>query len=173
MIAERLELAGALGTVAESRDGVFTGHLVGSVLHGQAKAAAVKGLVRERGYDLARCTAHSDSINDVPMLSLVGRAVAVNPDSALRAEARARGWEIRDFRTGRTALRVGLPGTAAVTLGAAALGRVPTAAPAPLTRVSAHSEPRYPYHPGPGADRPGRGGGRRRHGDNEWTGQPG
>ncbi len=54
--------------------------------------------------------AYSDSINDIPMLSLVGRAVAVNPDSALRAEAKERGWEIRDFRTGRKAARVGIPG---------------------------------------------------------------
>ena len=56
-----------------------------------------------------RCAAYSDSINDLPMLRLVGRPVAVNPDSALRAEARDRGWEIRDFRTGRKAARVGVP----------------------------------------------------------------
>ena len=50
-------------------------------------------------------------------------AVAVNPDSALRMEARARGWEIRDFRTGRKAARVGVPaalGAGAVAGGAAA-----------------------------------------------------
>ena len=35
--------------------------------------------------------------------------MAVNPDSALRMEARARGWEIRDFRTGRKAAKVGVP----------------------------------------------------------------
>jgi hypothetical protein len=54
------------------------------------------------------------------MLSLVGRAVAVNPDSALRAEAKRRGWEIRDFRSGRKAARIGIP--AAVGLGAVAGG---------------------------------------------------
>ena len=43
------------------------------------------------------------------MLSLVGHAVAVNPDSALRREARQRGWEIRDFRTGRKAAKVAVP----------------------------------------------------------------
>jgi hypothetical protein len=43
------------------------------------------------------------------MLSTVGRAVAVNPDSALRREARERGWEIRDFRTGRRAAKVAVP----------------------------------------------------------------
>jgi HAD superfamily hydrolase (TIGR01490 family) len=109
IIARRLELTGALGTVAESRAGVYTGRLVGTVLHGQAKADAVRELATRLGLDLSRCAAYSDSINDLPMLSLVGRAVAVNPDSALRSEARARGWEIRDFRTGRKAARIGVP----------------------------------------------------------------
>ena len=109
IIADRLTLTGALGTVAETKDGVYTGLLVGEVLHGEAKAAAVETLAAAQGLDLSRCAAYSDSINDLPMLSLVGRPVAVNPDSALRDEARKRGWEIRDFRTGRKAARVALP----------------------------------------------------------------
>ena len=36
-IARRLGLTGALGTVAESVDGIFTGRLVGEILHGPAK----------------------------------------------------------------------------------------------------------------------------------------
>jgi HAD superfamily hydrolase (TIGR01490 family) len=109
IIADRLGLTGALGTVAETIDGKYTGLLVGDVLHGEAKAHAVQELAAREGLDLAQCSAYSDSINDIPMLSLVGTAVAVNPDSALRAEAGDRGWEIRDFRTGRKAIRVGVP----------------------------------------------------------------
>jgi HAD superfamily hydrolase (TIGR01490 family) len=120
IIADRLSLTGALGTVAESEDGVYTGRLVGEVLHGEAKAAAVRQLAAREGLDLARCSAYSDSINDLPMLSLVGRAVAVNPDSALRSEAKRRGWEIRDFRTGQKAARIGIP--TALGVGAAAGG---------------------------------------------------
>jgi HAD superfamily hydrolase (TIGR01490 family) len=120
IIAQRLELTGALGTVAEEDDGVYTGRLVGDVLHGEAKAAAVRELAVREGLDLQRCSAYSDSINDLPMLSLVGRPVAVNPDSALRAEAKQRGWEIRDFRTGRKAARIGIP--TALGVGAAAGG---------------------------------------------------
>jgi HAD superfamily hydrolase (TIGR01490 family) len=115
IIAQRLELTGALGTVSESQDGVYTGHLVGDVLHGQAKAHAVRELAEREGLDLARCAAYSDSINDIPMLSLVGRAVAVNPDSALRAEARSRGWEIQDFRSGRRVARIGIPAALGLT----------------------------------------------------------
>jgi HAD superfamily hydrolase (TIGR01490 family) len=125
IIADRLGFTGALGTRAETVDGVYTGRLVEHVLHNEAKAAAVRDLAEREGLDLARCAAYSDSINDLPMLSLVGRAVAVNPDSALRAEARRRGWEIRDFRTGRKAARIGFPGLGAIMIiGAAVCGVV-------------------------------------------------
>jgi HAD superfamily hydrolase (TIGR01490 family) len=109
IIAKRLGLTGALGTVAEIQDGVYTGRLVGEPLHGQAKAEAVLALADREGLDLSRCTAYSDSVNDVPMLSTVGTGVAVNPDAALKREARARGWQVRDFRTARKAARVGVP----------------------------------------------------------------
>jgi HAD superfamily hydrolase (TIGR01490 family) len=108
IIARRLGLTGALGTVAESTDGVYTGRLVGEMLHGRAKAHAVRALAASEGLDLRRCTAYSDSANDIPMLSSVGTAVAVNPDQRLRDIARSRGWEIRDFRTGRKAARIGM-----------------------------------------------------------------
>ena len=38
--------------------------------------------------------AYSDSINDLPLLQAVDRAVAVDPDQRLRAHAQAHGWEI-------------------------------------------------------------------------------
>lgn len=116
-IARKLGLTGALGTIAESVDGVFTGRLVGEILHGVGKAHAVRSLAIREGLNLRRCTAYSDSFNDVPMLSLVGTAVAINPDAALRELARKRGWEIRDFRTARKAARIGVP--SALALGAA------------------------------------------------------
>src|SRR5262249_31242387 len=109
IIARRLGLTGALGTVAESENGVFTGRLVGEVLHGPAKAHAVRALAAREGLNLRRCFAYSDSVNDVPMLSAVGTAVAVNPDSQLRDVAKERGWQVRDFRTGRRAARIGVP----------------------------------------------------------------
>jgi HAD superfamily hydrolase (TIGR01490 family) len=107
-IARRLGLTGALGTMAESVDGVFTGRLVGDILHGLGKAHAVRALAIREGLNLKRCTAYSDSFNDVPMLSLVGTAVAINPDADLRELAREKGWEIKDFRTARKAAKIGL-----------------------------------------------------------------
>ncbi len=122
IIGRRLGLTGALGTVAETADGVYTGRLYGELLHGQAKAAAIRALAAREGLDLRRCTAYSDSVNDVPMLSVVGTAVAINPDGALRDIARERGWQIRDFRTGRKAAKIWVPPALGVMLaGIAAL----------------------------------------------------
>ena len=49
IIARRLGLTGAMGTVAEHVDGVYTGRLVGDLLHGPAKAEAVRRSPRARG----------------------------------------------------------------------------------------------------------------------------
>jgi HAD superfamily hydrolase (TIGR01490 family) len=117
IIAARLGLTGALGTVSEIERGVYTGRLVGAPLHGKAKAEAVRALADREGLDLVRCTAYSDSANDVPMLSVVGRAVAVNPDSALRKHARAVGWEIHDYRRARMSNRYYIPAGVAAAAG--------------------------------------------------------
>ncbi|MER7199866.1 hydrolase [Streptomyces sp. CB01635] len=114
IIARRLGLTGALGTVAESVGGVYTGKLVGEPLHGPAKAEAVRALAAAEGLDLGRCAAYSDSHNDIPMLSLVGHPYAINPDTKLRKHARERDWRLRDYRTGRKAAKVGIPAAAGV-----------------------------------------------------------
>ncbi|NJP67974.1 HAD family hydrolase [Streptomyces spiramenti] len=113
IIARRLGFTGALGTVAESVAGVYTGRLAGEPLHGPAKAVAIDALAAGEGLDLDRCAAYSDSANDIPMLSLVGHPYAINPDRTLRAHARERGWRLRDYRTGRKAVRFGVPAAAA------------------------------------------------------------
>jgi HAD superfamily hydrolase (TIGR01490 family) len=118
IIARRLGLTGALGTVSEHVDGVYTGELVGEMLHGSAKAVAVTELAERFRLDLARCSAYSDSYNDLPMLSAVGDPCAINPDARLREYARAHNWRIRDYRTGRKAARAGV--FAAAVAGAAA-----------------------------------------------------
>jgi HAD superfamily hydrolase (TIGR01490 family) len=125
ILSSRLGLTGALGTVAEARDGVYTGALVGGLLHGEAKAAAVRALAAREGLDLALCSAYSDSANDLPMLQLVGHPHVVNPDSRLLAEAQQRGWPVHDFRSGRRATLIALP--VAAGLGALAGGIVAAA----------------------------------------------
>jgi hypothetical protein len=59
----------------------------------------------------------------------VGNPCAINPDGRLRAYAKARGWRVRDYRTGRKAARVGIPAAAGAgvlvgaAMGAAAANR--------------------------------------------------
>lgn len=98
VIADRLGLTGALGTRIESVDGVFTGRLLGPVLHGARKAEAATALAARLSCDPLECWAYSDSTNDIPLLELVGNRVAVNPDRGLARHALKRGWNILRLR---------------------------------------------------------------------------
>lgn len=95
-IAADLGFDGALGTVCEVEDGVYTGRSVRS-LHGPHKAEAVRALAEREGIDLAASTAYSDSHTDLPFLELVGHPVVVNPDRGLRRVAADRGWPVLRF----------------------------------------------------------------------------
>jgi HAD superfamily hydrolase (TIGR01490 family) len=124
IVAERLGFTGALGTIAESVGGVYSGRLCGDVLHGPAKGDAMRALALREGYRLSACHAYSDSANDLPMLTAVGHPHAVNPDHKLRHYAMERGWPVVEYRTGVRLMRFGVPGSAAIgaTAGAVAAG---------------------------------------------------
>jgi len=111
-LAVELEMTGAIATVAETVDGIYTGELSEPFCYGPEKAHAIARVAAREGYDLALCYAYSDSVSDLPMLELVGHPVAVNPDNGLEAVARARGWPIVEFS--RTARRVVKTTTASV-----------------------------------------------------------
>lgn len=98
IMAERLGLTGAIGSRIESIDGVFTGRLLGPIMHGAHKADAAAALAAEKGVQLSDCWAYSDSRNDIPLLELVGNRTVVNPDAALARYARARGWPVLHAR---------------------------------------------------------------------------
>ncbi len=125
-LAVELGMTGAIATVAETRDGLYTGGLSEPFCYGPAKADAIRKVAEREGYDLDLCYAYSDSVSDLPMLEVVGHPVAVNPDNGLEAVARTRGWPIVEFsRTARRVIRtttasVGAVGLAVTTY---ALGR--------------------------------------------------
>jgi HAD superfamily hydrolase (TIGR01490 family) len=122
-IAAYLGMDGALGTEAELVDGVYTGRLLGPVLHGPAKLDAVLELAGSEGFDPRECSAYSDSVNDRPLLEGVGHPVAVNPDGMLRELAAERGWPVQDFRRHRRLWLVWAPaGAGALALGLTAAG---------------------------------------------------
>jgi HAD superfamily hydrolase (TIGR01490 family) len=95
-LARELGFDGALGSVCEIVDGVYTGRAL-RPCHGEAKAAAVRELAAREGLDLAASTAYSDSHGDRAFLEAVGNAVAVNPDRGLRRLAEERGWPVLAF----------------------------------------------------------------------------
>jgi HAD superfamily hydrolase (TIGR01490 family) len=96
-IAEDLGFDGALGTICEVVDGRYTGRAV-RALHAEAKAECLREVAGREGFDLAECTAYSDSHTDLPFLEAVGHPVAVNPDRALRRIAAERSWPVLEFR---------------------------------------------------------------------------
>lgn len=113
VIASRIGATGGIGTRTKVSGGLLVGELEGGIVHGVNKVAAVESVAEEHGIDLEHSWAYSDSANDIPMLSLVGNPVAVNPDKELAAHARRMSWEILDARERldqikRNAAKVGL-----------------------------------------------------------------
>ena len=92
VVASHLGAQVAIGTVSETVDGRYTGRLDGPVLHGPAKAARVAEVLEERGAEPHSAWAFSDSVNDLPLLMLVGNPVAVYADRELSAIAHFNGW---------------------------------------------------------------------------------
>lgn len=94
LLAEVLDLDGAVGTRSEIIDGRYTGNPGGPFIYGEGKVQAMQELAEQHGLSLADSTAYSDSISDLPMLRAVGHPVAVNPDRALRQVADREQWEV-------------------------------------------------------------------------------
>ena len=97
-IADELGVATVLSTELEFADGVATGELATPPCFGEEKRDRVIAFATAMRIDLAHTTFYSDSHLDLPLLSVVGAPVAVNPDGKLRKEAFARHWEIVKFR---------------------------------------------------------------------------
>jgi HAD superfamily hydrolase (TIGR01490 family) len=104
-------------------DGRYSGDIE-FYAYGENKAAAIRGLAEEFGYNLDESYAYSDSATDLPMLKTVGHPYAVNPDKALRREATAQGWPVLDFNR-PVSLHSRFPSAAAAR--AAAMGAGPRA----------------------------------------------
>ena len=82
-------------------DGEYTGRVQGIPSFREGKITRVDEWLRDRdqGWGSFTETAfYSDSLNDLPLLSRVSRAVAVDPDDTLAAHARAQGWPIISLR---------------------------------------------------------------------------
>ncbi|HSE09146.1 MAG TPA: HAD-IB family hydrolase [Nocardioidaceae bacterium] len=120
-IGEMLGADGVIATRMEIDAGKYTGE-ISFYAYAEHKATAIEELAREKGYDLSRSYAYSDSMTDVHMLEIVGHPYAVNPDRELRKIAASRGWPVLWFnRPVALTRRMRLPSSRS-TLAAIALG---------------------------------------------------
>jgi HAD superfamily hydrolase (TIGR01490 family) len=122
-IGEMLGADGVIATRMDVAEGKYTG-TIRFYAYAENKATAMREMAREKGYDLARSYAYSDSITDIHMLEAVGHPYAVNPDRELRRQAVRRGWPILEFNRrvplrSRMRLPQSKPTLAALALGTA------------------------------------------------------
>jgi HAD superfamily hydrolase (TIGR01490 family) len=126
-IGEMLGVDRVVATRMVTVDGKYTGE-IDFYAYGENKAAAMRELAAEKGWDLADCWAYSDSSTDLPMLETVGHPTAVNPDRGLRKVAAERGWPVLEFtrpvslRSRFSGARTPVMASAAVGVGAAVAG---------------------------------------------------
>jgi HAD superfamily hydrolase (TIGR01490 family) len=87
-VANRLEFVG----------GLATGRLLPPVMASATKASWIRTYAEKEGLSLTDSYCYTDSMSDLPMLSVVGHPTAVNPDMRLRATALRHDWPILDLR---------------------------------------------------------------------------
>ncbi|MCG5054772.1 MAG: HAD-IB family hydrolase [Myxococcales bacterium] len=79
-------------------DGLATGRLKPPVIAAATKASWMRTYAEREGLNLSDCYAYTDSMSDLPMLSVVGHPAAVNPDFRLRNTALQHDWPVLDLR---------------------------------------------------------------------------
>ena len=92
-----LGLDASLCTRGEQREGRYTGEVVGTACFAEGKITRLDAWLASRRTEwraVEDSWFYSDSYNDLPLLERVEHAVAVRPDSRLRAVAQATSWEI-------------------------------------------------------------------------------
>jgi HAD superfamily hydrolase (TIGR01490 family) len=100
-IAREFGVPHLVATEPERVAGRFTGRVAGVPCFREGKITRVQAWLAGQGRqlrDFPLSSFYSDSRNDLPLLELVTRPVVVDPDPALAAVARARGWSAVSLR---------------------------------------------------------------------------
>jgi HAD superfamily hydrolase (TIGR01490 family) len=79
-------------------NGVATGRLLPPVLASATKASWIRTYAEKHNINLSDSYAYSDSMSDLPMLSIVGHPAAVNPDMRLKQTAMHHDWPILNLK---------------------------------------------------------------------------
>ncbi|MFA4985990.1 MAG: HAD family hydrolase [Candidatus Brocadiia bacterium] len=95
-VAAELGIKNLLCTDMEEIGGKPTGSIAGTPCFRNGKVARLRAWVAANGKTLDGSWFYSDSHNDLPLMELVARPVAVDPDAELRSVAQSRGWKIMD-----------------------------------------------------------------------------
>jgi len=95
-IAKALGIKDIYATEMELRNGKFTGR-VSEMCWGEGKARAARKFAKTHKTDLSKSYFYTDSIEDYPLLKLVGNPVATNPDQRLSQVAFENNWPILRF----------------------------------------------------------------------------
>ena len=99
-IAQRLNADALIATELELIDDRFTGRVAGIPNFQEGKVRNLELWLAEQAgqLNLDDSVFYSDSFNDLPLLEIATRAVAVDPDDTLRRIAQERNWEIISLR---------------------------------------------------------------------------
>ncbi|CAG0990686.1 putative phosphatase [Burkholderiales bacterium] len=100
-IADLFGVEHLLATEPEQINGRYTGKVVGEPCFQAGKVLRLESWLEGQGTRLAQYSSSwffSDSRNDLPLLRVVTRPVAVRPDPALRELAESLGWPILSLR---------------------------------------------------------------------------
>jgi HAD superfamily hydrolase (TIGR01490 family) len=79
-------------------NGLATGRLLPPVMAAATKASWIRVFAEREGISLSDSYAYTDSMSDLPMLSIVGHPAAVNPDMRLRQTALHHDWPILSLK---------------------------------------------------------------------------
>ncbi|MDY6829285.1 MAG: HAD family hydrolase [Pseudomonadota bacterium] len=102
-IAELFAVDHLLATDPEEADGGYTGEIAGEPCYQGGKVVRLRAWSEAQRMSLDGASFYSDSHNDLPLLGLVDRPVAVDPDERLRQHADGAGWPICSLRGGDAA----------------------------------------------------------------------
>ena len=100
-IARAFGIDHLIGTIPEEVNGEFTGKVTGTPSFQQGKVTRLNEWLAERGQTLADFETtwfYSDSHNDLPLMKLVNKPIAVDPDPTLKAYAEANNWPVVSLR---------------------------------------------------------------------------
>jgi HAD superfamily hydrolase (TIGR01490 family) len=97
-IAASLGVDDILATEPELRNGRYTGKITGTPCFREGKVTRLREWLRQQAFALDDSSFYSDSHNDLPLLEMVAKPVAVDPDATLRRVAGERGWPVISLR---------------------------------------------------------------------------